>query len=193
MKIADFYQNGIVATLHNFSNRNYDELEKELIEFSEFRPITLILPSLFSELKGEALPKIIKEISKVKFLKNIVIGLDQANESQFKEAKKFFSTLPQKHDILWNDGPNLKKLDQQLADHNLAPQELGKGRNVWYCMGYILSLGDTEAIALHDCDIITYDRNLLARLVYPVANPRFNFDFCKGYYPRVSKKRFEEE
>ena len=189
MKIADFYQNGIVATLHNFSNRNYDELEKELIEFSEFRPITLILPSLFSELKGEALPKIIEEISKVKFLKNIVIGLDQANESQFKEAKKFFSTLPQKHDILWNDGPNLKKLDHQLADHNLAPQELGKGRNVWYCMGYILSLGDTEAIALHDCDIVTYDRNLLARLVYPVANPRFNFDFCKGYYPRVSNKK----
>ena len=189
MKIADFYQNGIVATLHNFSNRNYDELEKELIEFSEFRPITLILPSLFSELKGEALPKIIKEISKVKFLKNIVIGLDQANESQFQEAKKFFSTLPQKHDILWNDGPNLKKLDQQLAEHNLAPQELGKGRNVWYCMGYILSLGNTEAIALHDCAIITYDRNLLARLVYPVANPGFNFDFCKGYYPRVSKKK----
>lgn len=189
MKIADFYQNGIVATLHNFSNRNYDELEKELIEFSEFRPITLILPSLFSELKGEALPKIIKEISKVKFLKNIVIGLDQANESQFQEAKKFFSTLPQKHDILWNEGPNLKKLDHQLADHNLAPQELGKGRNVWYCMGYILSLGDTEAIALHDCDIVTYDRNLLARLVYPVANPRFNFDFCKGYYPRVSNKK----
>ena len=126
-------------------------------------------------------------------MKNIVIGLDQANESQFKEAKKFFSILPQKHDILWNDGPNLKKLDHQLADHNLAPQELGKGRNVWYCMGYILSLGDTEAIALHDCDIITYDRSLLARLVYPVANPRFNFDFCKGYYPRVSKKRFEEE
>ena len=189
MKIADFYQNGIVATLHNFSNRNYEELEKELIDFSEFRPITLILPSLFSELKGEALPKITKEISKVKFLKNIVIGLDQANESQFKEAKKFFSILPQKHDILWNDGPNLKKLDKQLADHNLGPQELGKGRNVWYCMGYILSLGDTEAIALHDCDIITYDRNLLARLVYPVANPRFNFDFCKGYYPRVSQKK----
>ena len=66
---------------------------------------------------------------------------------------------------------------------------MGKGRNVWYCMGYILALGDTEAIALHDCDIITYDRNLLARLVYPVANPRFNFDFCKGYYPRVSKRK----
>ena len=66
---------------------------------------------------------------------------------------------------------------------------MGKGRNVWYCMGYILSLGDSEAIALHDCDIITYNKSLLARLVYPVANPKFNFDFCKGYYPRVSKTK----
>ena len=186
IKISDFYQNGIVATLHNFSDRKYDELEKELIDYSKFRPITLILPSLYSELKGKALPKIIEEISKVKFLQNIVIGLDQANREQFEDAKRFFSNLPQRHEILWNDGPGLKKLDSKLAEQNLAPQEMGKGRNVWYCMGYILALGDTEAIALHDCDIMTYNKKLLARLVYPVANPRFNFDFCKGYYPRVS-------
>ena len=160
-----------------------------MLEFSKFRPITLILPSLFSELKGPALPNIIKEISKVKYVNNIVIGLDKANEEEFKEAKEFFSKLPQKHEILWNDGPNLRALDAQLAKQNLAPQEMGKGRNVWYCMGYILSLGDTEAVALHDCDILTYNRNLLARLIYPVANPKFNFDFCKGYYPRVSKTR----
>jgi len=187
--ISDFYQNGIVATLHNFSNRSYEELEKELVEFSKFRPITLILPSLYSELEGNALPNIINEISKVRFLKNIVIGLDKATEKEFKEAKIFFSKLPQKHEILWNDGPGLKRLDSQLSEQNLAPQEMGKGRNVWYCMGYILALGDSEAIALHDCDILTYDKNLLARLVYPVANPRFNFDFCKGYYPRVSKTK----
>ena len=50
-------------------------LEKELVEFSKFRPITLILPSLFSELKGPALPKIVQEISKVKYINHIVIGL----------------------------------------------------------------------------------------------------------------------
>ena len=161
------------------------------MEFSKFRPITLILPSLYSELKGPALPRIIEEISKVKYLKNIVIGLDRANQKEFIEAKRFFAKLPQKHEILWNDGPNLKRLDSQLAEHNLAPQEMGKGRNVWYCMGYILSLGESEAVALHDCDIITYNRNLLSRLIYPVANPKFNFDFCKGYYPRVSEKRIK--
>ena len=52
-----------------------------------------------------------------------------------------------------------------------------------------MALGDSEAIALSDCDILTYDKNYNARLVYPVANPRFNFDFCKGYYPRVSKTK----
>jgi glucosyl-3-phosphoglycerate synthase len=159
------------------------------LEFSKFRPITLILPSLYSEIKGKALPNIVNEISKINYLQNIVIGLDKADESEFINAKKFFSKLPQKHKILWHDGPNLKKLDKKLADNNLAPQEMGKGRNVWYCMGYILALGNTEAVALHDCDILTYKKDLLSRLVYPVANPKFNFDFCKGYYPRISKNK----
>ena len=159
------------------------------MEFSKFRPITLILPSLYSEIKGKALPNIVNEISKINYLQNVVIGLDRANESEFINAKKFFSKLPQKHKILWHDGPNLKKLDKKLADNNLAPQEMGKGRNVWYCMGYILALGNTEAVALHDCDILTYKKDLLCRLVYPVANPKFNFDFCKGYYPRISKNK----
>ncbi len=166
-----------------------ENIEDELVEFAKFRPITLILPSLFSELKGPALPKIVQEISKVRYINHIVIGLDKANQKEFHEAKKFFSELPQKHEILWNDGPNLKSLDTMLAKQNLAPQELGKGRNVWYCMGYILSVGKAEAVALHDCDIVTYSRSLLARLVYPVANPKFNFDFCKGYYPRVSENK----
>ena len=189
LKISDFYQNGLVATLHNFSQRKIEELEKDILEFSKFRPITLILPSLYSEIKGKALPNIVNEISKINYLQNIVIGLDKADESEFINAKKFFSKLPQKHKILWHDGPNLKKLDKKLADNNLAPQEMGKGRNVWYCMGYILALGNTEAVALHDCDILTYKKDLLSRLVYPVANPKFNFDFCKGYYPRISKNK----
>ena len=62
----------------------------------------------------------------------------------------------------------------------------GKGRNVWYCLGYTLAEGKSEAVALHDCDIVTYDRSLLARLIYPIANPSFNYEFCKGYYARVA-------
>ena len=57
---------------------------------------------------------------------------------------------------------------------------------MWYCFGFIQSLPHIEAVALHDCDIITYDRALLARLLYPVANPRFSYQFCKGFYARVA-------
>jgi len=52
--------------------------------------------------------------------------------------------------------------------------------------GDLLALDDCEVIALHDTDITTYDRGLLARLCYPVANPNMGYEFCKGYYPRVS-------
>ena len=120
-----------MATLHNFSERTIENFEDDILQFSKYRPITLILPSLYSELKGEALPNIVKEISKIKYLQNIVIGLDKANRNQFLDAKNFFSKLPQKHEILWHDGPNLQKLDKKLSDNNLSPQEMGKGRNVW--------------------------------------------------------------
>jgi glucosyl-3-phosphoglycerate synthase len=184
--MADFYQNGIVTTLHNLTNRSTEELESELLEYSKTRPLGLILPSLFSELEGKALPDIISKIAEVPYLSQIVIGLDRADLEQYKHAIEFFSELPQHHRILWNDGPRLKALDEKLKALNLAPTELGKGRNVWYCMGYILATKKAESVALHDCDILTYDRNLLARLIYPVANPQFNYEFSKGYYARVA-------
>lgn len=187
--MADFYQNGIVTTLHNLTNRSTDDLEKELTAFSEQRPLGLILPSLFSELEGKALPDIISKIADVPYLSQIVIGLDRASLDEYKHAIDFFSALPQHHRILWNDGPRLQALDKKLQALGLAPTELGKGRNVWYCMGYVLASGKAESVALHDCDILTYDRSLLARLIYPVANPQFNYEFSKGFYARVADNK----
>ena len=184
--MADFYQNGVITTLHNLNQRPLEAMEAELTEFAKLRPMSLILPSLFSELEGEALPNIIQHLQDVPYLSEIVIGLDRANETQYKHALKFFGALPQHHRILWNDGPRLQALDAELAELGLAPKELGKGRNVWYCMGYTLASGKSESVALHDCDILTYDRSLLARLIYPVANPQFNYEFCKGFYARVA-------
>jgi glucosyl-3-phosphoglycerate synthase len=184
--MGDFYQNGIITTLHNLADRPLEDMERELQEFSSRRPMALILPSLYSELEGEALPRIVDELVKVPYLSEIVIGLDRADEGQYRQALSFFERLPQHHRVLWNDGPRLQALDAELQEQDLAPRELGKGRNVWYCMGYTLATNRSESVALHDCDILTYDRSLLARLIYPVANPRFNYEFCKGYYARVA-------
>lgn len=187
--MADFYQNGIVTTLHNLVNRPVEDMERELMSLSRLRPMSLVLPSLFSELEGPALDNIVNEVAQVPYLNEIVIGLDRADESQYKYAQNFFSRLPQHHRILWNDGPRLKQLDAQLQKEGLAPTEMGKGRNVWYCYGYVLASGRAEAVALHDCDILTYDRSLLARLIYPVAQPNFNYVFAKGYYARIAEQK----
>jgi glucosyl-3-phosphoglycerate synthase len=184
--MGDFHQSGIVTTLHNLTNRSADQLESELVEFSQQRRMGLILPSLYSELQTAALPQIVDTLKDVPYLNQIVIGLDRADESEYRHALEFFSVLPQNHHVLWNDGPRLRALHEELAARNLAPTELGKGRNVWYCMGYILASDQTDSVALHDCDILTYQRDLLARLIYPVANPRFNYEFCKGYYARFA-------
>ena len=184
--MADFYQNGTVTTLHNLAQRDPKDMAAELLEFSKKRSLGLMLPSLFSELEGKALPDIINKLKGVEYLSEIVIGLDRADLDQYKHALKFFDQLPQHHRVLWNDGPRLQAIDAKLQALGLAPKELGKGRNVWYCMGYILASGKAESIALHDCDILTYERDLLDRLLYPVANPMFNYVFSKGYYARVA-------
>ena len=184
--MSDFFQNGVITTLHRLTERPIDDLEKELCSISAENPMSLLLPSLFSELEGPALANIVDELEKVPYLSQIIIGLDRADKDQFNHAKKYFSRLPQNYRILWNDGPRLKALDAMLQKEGLAPKEMGKGRNVWYCLGYFIASGVADTIALHDCDILTYKRELLARLLYPVANPTFGYKFCKGYYYRAA-------
>lgn len=185
--MSDFHQNGIITDFHNLTRRTVEDLEADLERFGRQRPLGLILPSLYSELEGPALDAIVESLANASYLSEIVIGLDRADRDQFLQAREFFSRLPQHHRILWNDGPRLRELDAQLAEEGLAPQQPGKGRNVWFCAGYVQASGRTAAVGLHDCDILTYDRGLLARLMYPVAHPRFNYAFCKGYYPRIAE------
>ncbi|MBN2905080.1 MAG: glycosyl transferase [Rhodobacteraceae bacterium] len=185
--MADFHQNGNVATLHNLRAGGTEMLTHELTTFAESRKISLILPSLFSELEGEALPAILNELTQVPYLHRIVIGLDRADARQYAHALRFFGRLPQNHVVIWNDSPRMQAIHARLDAAKLDPGEPGKGRNVWFCMGYIMACKDSAVIALHDCDIVTYNREMLARLVYPVANPNFPYQLAKGYYPRVGE------
>ncbi|MDG1475471.1 MAG: glycosyl transferase, partial [Porticoccaceae bacterium] len=70
--MGDFHQNGIITTLHNLGKRSLSEMERELLGFSSVRPLGLILPSLYSELEGQAMPKIVSELQQVPYLNQIV-------------------------------------------------------------------------------------------------------------------------
>ena len=112
--MSDFHQNGVISTLHNLSNRSLDEIESELREYSKQAPIELILPCLFSELQGAALKKLFHVLVEVKYLNHITIGLDKANKSEFREAKKFFSNLNQAHTVIWNDSSKNESTEQRF-------------------------------------------------------------------------------
>ncbi len=187
--MADFFQNGVIANLHNLVDRPVDSLEAELKGFSRSNPMALVLPSLYSELEQPALEGMVQSLKEVDYLSEVVVGLDRADKAEFEHAKDYFARMNQPLRILWQDGPRLRKIDKQLEKLGLAPKEPGKGRNVWYCYGYILASGKAKAVAMHDCDIKTYNRDMLARLIYPVANPKFRYQFCKGYYARVADNK----
>ncbi|MDD3765410.1 MAG: hypothetical protein PHP86_19110 [Nevskiales bacterium] len=184
--MSDFHQGGVITTMHNLVNRPVEDLEAELRTFNQKRPLTLVLPCLYSELEGPAMGPILEILKELPYLTQIIVGLDRADEQQYRAARAFFGALPQRHRVLWNDGPRMQAIHQRLEQEGLAPHELGKGCNVWYCLGYQLSTGIGGAVGLHDCDIVTYNRALPARLLYPVAHPSFNYRFCKGYYSRVA-------
>jgi len=137
--MSDFFQNGTVTTFHNITDRPVEALEADLCRFGEQKPLGLILPSLYSELEGPALKHIVSELTKVPYLNQIVIGLDQANEAQFEHAKRYFADLGEKARIVWNDGPRMQAITQRLKQEELAPKERGKGSNVWNCFGYLLA------------------------------------------------------
>ena len=123
--MADFHQNGNIAQFHNLRTRPVEELIYELETFAQTRKISLILPSLYSELEAQALSGILDELSKVRYLHRIIIGLDRADERQYRMARDYFSRLPQNHVVIWNDSPRMKALGAKLDDLGLAPQEPG--------------------------------------------------------------------
>lgn len=183
--MADFHQNGNITTLHNLRQRPLGSLDHEISVIAQARKITLILPCLYSELEGTALSNILDELAQVPYLHRIIIGLDRADKEQFRKARAFFSRLPQEHVVIWNDSPRMLALQDRLTALGLGPQEPGKGKNVWSSIGYLIACADSSIMAIHDCDIVTYNREMLARLVYPVVNPAFPYQMSKGFYPRV--------
>ena len=185
--MSDFFQNGEIATFHRLKHRDIRDLEKDLEDASKHHPISLVLPYIPAELHGAGLPRIAEMLRDVKYLKNIVVTAGKTNAEDFMEAKKFFSNLPQKPQLIWCTGPRIEKIYSLLAENGIDVGEDGKGRSAWTAYGYILAREDSHVIALHDCDIATYDRDLLARLCYPVAHPAIGFEFCKGYYSRVTE------
>jgi len=194
--MADFHQEGFVTTLHPlyevFDREAYlRQLEGKLEDYARHLKISLLLPSLYSEIQNpDVLDRILDGIEKVRYLHSIVVALGGApEEAQFKEAKEYFGRLktPRRDlKVVWVEGPRITDIFQEIERRQISTGVRGKGQSVWITLGYLFARENSDVVALHDCDIVTYDRVLLGRLIEPTANPNNDFEFCKGYYARIS-------
>jgi glucosyl-3-phosphoglycerate synthase len=194
--MADFHQEPLITTLHGlygpFGDGSYlTELERRLEQQAQHENVSLLLPSLHSEMQNAGvLDRILDQIQEVRYLKNVVVALGGApEEQQFQEAMEYFGRLATQERavrIVWIEGPRIQELLGEMAELGIASGVQGKGQSVWVTLGYLFAREESDVIALHDCDIVTYDRILLGRLIEPVVNPNNDFQFCKGYYARIS-------
>ncbi|HXG34791.1 MAG TPA: hypothetical protein VNJ11_15605 [Bryobacteraceae bacterium] len=186
--MSDFYQTGVVTTLHRLRGNSVERLEGDLERFSRSRPIALVLPALYSEFSTPAMQRIVQVLRQVRYLQRIVVALGRATREDYERARGFFENFYTPVSVLWIDGDRIRRLFQLLEERGLSAGGDGKGRSCWMAYGYVLATRDCDVIALHDCDIVNYDREMLARLCYPVAHPNLGFEFCKGYYARVTDR-----
>jgi glucosyl-3-phosphoglycerate synthase len=186
--VSDFYQTGMVTTLHRLGQRRIEEIEGELVRYARVAPMALVLPALYSEFETPAMAGILKELPKIPYLAQIVLSLGNADAKQFLDAKRRLLDAHKNVRIIWNEGERIQALYQRLKDNGLDAGSPGKGRACWIAYGYVLARNQAQLIGLHDCDIVNYNRELLARLFYPVANPNLDCEFCKGFYARYTTK-----
>ena len=193
--MGDFHQSGAITTLHRLGPPSLDRLEAELVAQARSRPVALVLPCLQSELRGPGLKGIVDTLRGVHYLRQIVISVSGSEaRAEYEEMRDFFEgveTLGGEGPVLlWNTGPRIQELYRRLREEGLALGSGGKGLSTWLAFGYVLATDVARVIAVHDCDIRTYNRELLARLCYPVVHPNLDYDFAKGYYGRVADRMY---
>jgi len=176
-----------ITTLHDL-NLDKEQLLKNISDVARERPVSVILPMLYSEVKSSSLSQIVKQINKCTYLKEIIIPLAAKNEKEFEHVKRFFNKLEIPKLVMWCNGPKIENLLTSLKSEGLnLTKYRGKGKDVWLALG--IATIRSYAIALHDADIQGYNEMIPTKLLYPILEPELDFKFNKGYYARVNIKR----
>lgn len=162
-------------------------MEAKVMKASEKIPVGVLIPALFRDLSGAAMQHIIQVLASTHYIRRVYIALDQANEEEFLQSQRIVAPLGERALLVWNDKPAVAHVIRKIENH-LPLGNRGKGRAVWTCLGYIIGKAEVSAIAFHDADILTYDRDFLTRLLFPLMYLRYQF--TKGYYVRYDRKLY---
>lgn len=129
------YKQELITTIHDLGG-DVDRLDQRLVELSHHHPTAVLIPSLYEELERHALASIRDQLSQCAFVSTVVVCLYADRFEQYAHAVNFFEPLPQRTLVLWENGPTITGILQNLADEglNLLPFR-GKGRAVWLGLG----------------------------------------------------------
>lgn len=186
--MADFFQTGVITTLHLLSEGKSEEIELELNHFARKIKTTLIIPVLYSDYVQPAMANILRILSEVKYVNQIFLSLGKASREEFLLVREKARRHPIPTTVIWLDNPDLQKMLADIEKDGLTIGEDGKGKSCWVSLGLMLAQGKTDVVALHDSDILTYSREMLCRFLYPLVNPHLPYEFSKGYYARFSDR-----
>jgi glucosyl-3-phosphoglycerate synthase len=187
--MPDFYQHDLVTTIHDLHTGRLNRLEDMLRESTQQNPVGLVLPVTASDMRAEPFTRIVDELVAADYIDTVVVSLGVApDKKDYDETLRKIAPLGERAKVLWTDGPEIQSLYGELIEAGIAVSTAGKGRSVWTAFGYLLDDPRIETFVLHDCDIVDYDRLLLARLCLPMVHPGLDFEFCKAYYARATDR-----
>lgn len=178
--MADFFLNRL-PTFSLLHGESTNSMEKALLSESQRIPMGVLIPALYADLSGPAMKNIVKVLTDMNLIKKVYICLDQANEEEYIAARKIISPLGNKASLIWNDNPKVRSIISEI-EKKLAVGIRGKGHAVWTGLGYVIAKEEVSALAFHDADILTYDKDFVIRLLFPIVF--LKYQFSKGYYIR---------
>ena len=186
--MSDFHQSGPITAIPRLRARPIEELESQIGKLTKRFPLALTIPMLPEEMDQPALAGIVDELSQVRYLDTLLVSLNRATREDYGRAREYFARYPGRTVILWNEAPGVLDFLESLQSVGLYVGEQGKGRACWLAIGYLLAEERVEYLAFIDADIVTFTREILARLALPALDPTVDFDFVKAYYGRFSNR-----
>jgi glucosyl-3-phosphoglycerate synthase len=178
-----------IANIHDFY-LDFDTMCDRLRELKSKFPSGLIIPILGSDIKNPGLAKMVDEANQCDYLNKVFIALSALDAKDYEEALRLSRGFKVPCQVIWCNKPGTVAVLEELRRKGLDVTQLcGKGKDVWMAAG-IASL-ELFAFAMHDADIVSYNKMLPTKLLYPIIEPKLDFFFSKGYYARIDadKKR----
>ena len=189
--MSDFHQSGPVTTLHDLGATSREALEALLRQVTTNYKMGLVLPVTAADLRAAPFARIVESLEGAEYIDQICVVLGQAPDaSDCRDARQLVARLGRRAEVLWTSGPAVQSLYRELGEAGFALDVPGKGRAVWTAFGYLLADPQLKGFVLHDCDIVNYDRTLLARLCLPMAHPSLDFEFTKAFYHRSTDRMY---